>query len=306
MFDELISIVIPTFNSSRSIVDTLNSVLSQSYLKIEVIIVDDGSLDDTVELLKGALDDRCLLVVLGDNMGGSHARNRGIDLASGAYICLLDSDDIWLPDKILCQYQAVQSFLGPKDTLIVYNAILLETERGDYVRPDYPFESCGRIDEYISWKKQYIQTSGILASSSLLKRVKFDEKLRKHQDIDLVLSLHQAGASFVFCDLPNVIYKNNLLDGRVSLAKRPERTIQFMEKWKDSLSPKTKAFYYSSIVCPMLVRESPLVALRYWAKGLPFSLLFIKDLAEGLFMYQVSPNVFNRVRLVYRTVFFRK
>jgi glycosyltransferase involved in cell wall biosynthesis len=115
----LVSVVIPTYNSVGTIINCLQSVLCQSYHKIEVIVVDDGSTDDTFELLENYVSDNSLTnIVLFKqlNQGPSAARNKAVSLASGEYIAFLDSDDCWHPDKIREQ---VALFENGKDEVIL-------------------------------------------------------------------------------------------------------------------------------------------------------------------------------------------
>ena len=86
------SIVIPTYNRSSSVLDTLRSCLEQTYSDLEIVVVDDGSTDDTRDVL-AAIDDPRLVVVHQENAGPAAARNHGMRKATGEYIAFLDSDD---------------------------------------------------------------------------------------------------------------------------------------------------------------------------------------------------------------------
>lgn len=94
-----ISVVIPMFNAEKYVAQTILSVLSQSYLNTEVLIVDDGSTDRSVEICKHFLDSR-IKIISQENRGLAGARNTGIRHASGDYIALIDADDLWLFDKL--------------------------------------------------------------------------------------------------------------------------------------------------------------------------------------------------------------
>ncbi len=118
--DGLVSIITPTYNSANTIADTIESVINQSYLQWQMIIVDDGSTDDTVNIVKKwqTVDERILLMQLNSNRGAAIARNKAIQFAIGRYIAFLDSDDRWKTDKLLKQInfmrsnKAVLSFTG--------------------------------------------------------------------------------------------------------------------------------------------------------------------------------------------------
>jgi len=99
------SVVIPTFNRSNAVCKAIGSVLAQSYKDYEIIVVDDGSTDNTQEMLKQF--DGKIRYFYQENKGVSAARNRGIREARGEWIAFLDSDDIWLPEKLRWQHKII-------------------------------------------------------------------------------------------------------------------------------------------------------------------------------------------------------
>ncbi len=99
-----ISVIIPLYNKARHIQRCLDSVLSQSFSDFEVIVVDDGSTDSGVDLIKGHYHDIRLRVVSQENGGPGSARNHGVGLAESEYIAFLDADDQWLPHFLADQY----------------------------------------------------------------------------------------------------------------------------------------------------------------------------------------------------------
>ena len=105
----LFSIIIPLYNKEQSIVSTLQTVLKQTFQDFEIVIVDDGSTDHSVEEVKKVIDPRIRLIHQ-SNAGVSAARNRGIDEARGEYIAFLDADDEWKPDYLKTQYELVQKY----------------------------------------------------------------------------------------------------------------------------------------------------------------------------------------------------
>lgn len=102
-----VSIVIPTYNRMHSICDAVDSALAQTYLQREIIVVDDGSTDDTAAILKRYGDN--IRYIFQENQGVSAARNRGITESSGEWVAFLDSDDIWMPDKLEKQVSAIRA-----------------------------------------------------------------------------------------------------------------------------------------------------------------------------------------------------
>src|SRR2546426_3283066 len=95
----LVSILIPAYNAERWIADSIKSALSQTWVKKEIIVVDDGSSDNTLEIAK-TFESKTVKVIAQRNMGACGARNRALTLAQGTYIQFLDADDLLAPDKI--------------------------------------------------------------------------------------------------------------------------------------------------------------------------------------------------------------
>lgn len=104
------SVVIPSYNRSGMTVEAVNSVLGQTFSDYEIIVVDDGSTDDTEEVLR-AFNGR-IKYHKQKNAGVAFARNQGVSLSSGHYICYLDSDDIWHPEKLAIYKEAIDSNPG--------------------------------------------------------------------------------------------------------------------------------------------------------------------------------------------------
>lgn len=103
----LVSVIMPNYNCGAYISESIESVLSQSYPNWELIVVDDCSSDNSAEIVRAFCSacPKIHLVELAENTGASNARNKGISLAQGEYIAFLDSDDIWLPEKLSMQVQ---------------------------------------------------------------------------------------------------------------------------------------------------------------------------------------------------------
>lgn len=107
MVNALISVIIPVYNAEKYIKRALQSILTQTYRKIEVIIVDDGSIDGSASVCS-AIDDERIIVIRQENVGPAQARNTGLEYASGEFICFLDADDYLEPDFIEILYNSIQ------------------------------------------------------------------------------------------------------------------------------------------------------------------------------------------------------
>ena len=112
---ELVSIITPTFNAEKYIRDTLQSVLNQSYQNWEMILIDDASTDQTIEIINdfAEKDVRFKLFKLSKNYGNGFARNAALEKATGKYIAFLDADDLWFPLKLEKQIQFLKANNSP-------------------------------------------------------------------------------------------------------------------------------------------------------------------------------------------------
>lgn len=102
----LVSVIIPTFNRADHIADAVRSVTAQTHQHLDIIVVDDGSDDDTKAQVKPLLEDGRVRYIYQANAGSAVARNTGLDAARGDYIAFLDSDDLWLPESVALRLRA--------------------------------------------------------------------------------------------------------------------------------------------------------------------------------------------------------
>jgi glycosyltransferase involved in cell wall biosynthesis len=103
----LVSVIIPAYNAASFIEECINSVINQTYKNIEIIVVNDGSIDDTETILKSYTDKR-LRIINQKNKGCSAAKNKGLEFARGVFVQYLDADDILSEDKIEIQVKALK------------------------------------------------------------------------------------------------------------------------------------------------------------------------------------------------------
>ena len=122
----LVSIIIPVYNAERYVYSTLDSVLNQTWRNLEVIVVNDGSTDRSMEVCQQFDDPRIIYVEQG-NGGAATARNTGIRHARGEYLGFIDADDTWMPEKIA---RHMQQFDQDPDLGLVYSFSSLMDEAG--------------------------------------------------------------------------------------------------------------------------------------------------------------------------------
>jgi glycosyltransferase involved in cell wall biosynthesis len=193
----LVSVVIPAYNVGPHIAEAIDSVLAQDYSPFEVIVVDDGSSDDTAEVV--AMRYPQVTLIRKPNGGAATARNAGIRAARGEFIAFLDADDIWLPGKLGAQ---VDHFASHPEISMVCTAFAqwLSDANGVFpdplaVIPDPGSAVTGAIDRELSgWiyhkllLRNFVWTTTVMMRRSLIDRIGlYDESYRLGQDYDYFL-----------------------------------------------------------------------------------------------------------------------
>lgn len=173
----LVSVVIPTHNRSSRLVRAVDSVLRQTYSRLEIIVVDDCSSDNTAEAIARLDDSRIRYVRHDHNLGGAAARNTGIRLAQGEFIAFLDDDDEWEPTKTEEQLTLLRH----------YPAVVCTT---DGIGKDLERFARKKVVELKDLKRGPFGGTGVLmAHASVIKELFFDETLSRGQDWDLFIRI---------------------------------------------------------------------------------------------------------------------
>jgi glycosyltransferase involved in cell wall biosynthesis len=200
-----ISIIIPAFNSAKYISDALDSVFNQKYPSYEVIVVDDGSTDNTGVLLQ-SYEDR-ILYLYQPNAGPSAARNHGLRHARGEYICFLDGDDFFLPDKLSGQAAVLESDLSIG---AVHSGWKLVDVDGLPTIDVSPWVSLPvlDLDTWLQWNP--INLGAIVFRKAWIDKAGgFKEDLRQAEDFDIILRLALAGCKFSWQKKLTICYRKH-------------------------------------------------------------------------------------------------
>ncbi len=199
----LISVIIPVSNGERTIKETIDSVLNQTFLDFELIVINDGSQDLTLKIVSSILDPR-LKVFSYPNAGLAATRNRGISHASGEYISFIDADDLWTPDKLEAQFKALQA--NPQ-AAVAYSWTDWIDESGQFLRPGGHISVNGDVFATLLVRDFVESGSNPLIRAEALAEVGgFDESLPAVEDWDMWLRL-AAGYEFVCVPSPQILYR---------------------------------------------------------------------------------------------------
>lgn len=204
-----VSIIIPTYNRAHFIKQAVESALIQTYQDFELIVVDDGSTDDTKQVLADYAGR--LQYIYQPNQGRSAARNRGIELAQGEYIAFLDSDDLWLPNKLSRQVPALDT--APDNVALVHGYKQIVDEKLNPIplwetrlRRYYALAEKGQETYENYLHSACIFTSTILIRKSALVAIgNYDTTLYALEDLDLYLRLLLKSYTFTFISEPPLI-----------------------------------------------------------------------------------------------------
>jgi glycosyltransferase involved in cell wall biosynthesis len=205
----LVSIIIPCFNDREYVADAIRTALDQSYEKKEIIVIDDGSTDNSVAVIKKfGIAVKCFTM---PHRGGSAARNRGLQLAEGDLIQFLDADDLLDPRKL---EEQVEVLLATTADVVYSDWLQYEVDRPEHTRTvTVPHKSSDAV--ILALQIQNIQTnSPIYRKNKLLAIGGFREELPCCQERDLLLRLACSGASF--CHLPKLLHVVRERRGSVS------------------------------------------------------------------------------------------
>lgn len=242
-----VSVIIPTYNRAEFLRSAITSVLNQTYQDFEIIVVDDGSTDNTREVVCSFNDKRIKYILNEVNKGEAGARNAGIMNSNAEYIAFLDDDDEWLPEKLKLQIDLLEN--SPAKVGVVYtgylevdrssNKILLQfipTERGNIYK-DIFLKNCVGIPSTVVLRKACFETLGL-----------FDEKVIYPTDYDMWIRISM-GFYFEYIEKPMVRYyvHENTISSNLGLRIRGIEMM--LERYNQifSLNNKAHSLYYKRL-----------------------------------------------------------
>jgi glycosyltransferase involved in cell wall biosynthesis len=217
----LVSAVIPTRNRPETVCRAVRCALGQTYPNLEVLVVIDGPDPATLKALQAFNEPRLRIVPLSENVGGSEARNQGVQKACGEWIAFLDDDDEWLPEKTEKQLAAAATMSGPLS--FVACQFVDQDRYGRRVFPIVHQNANAPFSEYLLCRtgfftgSGYVQTSTWLVSKKLADMCPFTPRLKRNQDIDWMLrAMSIPDARFRLVREPLSVFNSEQSTGRVS------------------------------------------------------------------------------------------
>lgn len=206
----LVSAVITTHNRKSDLEHAIKSVLNQTYINMECIVVDDASNDDTPDYMRQVENENPQVhyIRIDNSKGGNHARNQGIQAAKGEYIAFLDDDDLWFPRKIEKQMGALSRYTGCG---VVYCGRIREINRSFAYEMETPAEYAGDMSVKIFCRIPCTTSTLMCRKAILLDVGMFDEQIGFWQEYELLMRLSEV-TGFALAAESLVLYRCNFND----------------------------------------------------------------------------------------------
>lgn len=311
MLQPLVSVIIPTYNYNNYIIEAINSVLSQTYPKekIEIIVVDDGSTDDTSEVLKDLIDKNIIQYYYQENKGKANATFNAIKRCTGKYVFNLDADDYFLQTKIA---EYVKVFENNIEIVHVAAPAKILFEETQFIKTEVlPIDILGKVVDG-NWLLHRFYNGNMLfgggttyaARASILKKINIPSEIDMYIDEFLILAVLPFGKSF-FVEHPLSvwrIHKNNFsisavtkesqITNRERLLKASSAVLTYLQNQKYDESIK-KIYQLQDVNRQMLFKE------LLGDKKLSDIFKFASDV---IFKIQPPLKLIKKYRLLYRLV----
>ena len=256
-----VSVIIPVYNGEKTIVDTLSSVLKQTYSNFEVIIVDDGSDNPMESFLPPLIDDNRINIYRTERSNANVARNYGIGKSKGDYIAMLDADDYWLENHL----QDCLALLRESNADGLYGSLFLRRSLSGAIR-DLPVFRARELKEgesmidYLLSTGYGAQTSTLFTTACSMKDILWDATLIGHQDYDFVVRFKKKYTLAVKKE-PTVAYY--LSSGR---ANHYETCIRFTEENIKDIDPEIYIRYNLNMCFQAGQKEESMKYVSYFRK----------------------------------------
>ncbi|MDZ7960054.1 MAG: glycosyltransferase [Aulosira sp. DedQUE10] len=221
-----ISVVIPVFNGEKTINETINSVLKQTFYEFELIVINASSTDGTLEVISRIKDDR-IKVLSYPKANVAVNRNRGFHHSVGEFISFLDADDLWTPDKLETQYKAL---VENSNAAVAYSWTNCIDETGKFLRPCRTVTVVGNVYPHLLLDDFIGNGSNVMIRRQEFITIGgFDELLTNAQDSDLWLRL-AAHYQFVVVPKPQILYRISANSMSADVGKMEKACLQVIER----------------------------------------------------------------------------
>jgi glycosyltransferase involved in cell wall biosynthesis len=268
-----VSIILPTYNGAKWIKNAMQSVLNQSFVDWELLVVNDGSIDNTDEVISSFTDERIKYIKNEQNLGLQKTLNKGINLAKGEYVARLDDDDQWIDlHKLEKQIEYLEQ---NKKCVLVGTGVIVVDENGKEILRYLNKKTDKKIRASILFKNNFVHSSVVFRKDKVLEVGLYGEGEESHhiEDYDLWLRLGLVGE---FYNLPiyGVLYMTR--NSGISLKNRKEqflKSLNLIKKYKNKYPN-----FYAYFVLAFLRNSLYFIYLKIPKKIQKVILYFYKNL----------------------------
>lgn len=285
----MISVVIPLYNKAHTIVDTLKSVLNQSYQEFEVIIVNDGSSDNGVEVIQNFTKDDRVVIINQENQGVSVARNVGVANANFDHVAFLDGDDYWLEGYLEAMVKAINAF---SEAAMYCSAGFIKHASGNETkRLDDKLENKITKIDFFQNPGVYLHTSAAVVKKSIFNLTDgFPVGMKRNQDFALFFSVALKG-DVVYSGIPLSVY-NGGVPGQATQTSFEKVMVHVVNRfnyvhkyWLESDRSKRNYLVYTLYELRHLIlgfiRQNKFANIKYFLSNLN------KDIVKQFWFYEV-------------------
>lgn len=226
----IVSIIMPAYNAGKYIDEAVQSVIAQTWQDWELIIINDGSTDDTTEYLKNIFDSR-IIIIHQKNKGVSSARNAGLEIAKGEYITFFDADDVLPPNSIeeRVKYIRLNDNIAIVDGIVSFRDEKLKIEKRLYI-PSY---TGVLFDRLIKLDDKVFATPSYLFRRELLGTTRFKEHMSHSEDILFFIELSiKSRAIYGYIDKLTCIYRTGHCSAMANIFGLEKGYINFIKEIK--------------------------------------------------------------------------
>lgn len=298
----IFSVVIPTYNRAERLRDTLLSVLQQHFKDFEIVVIDDGSVDDSQAVCDSLCDDR-IKYTWQENAGPAAARNNGVSIARGQYIAYLDSDDRWHRDYLL---EARNQLVEQGDNHFLYGQIVVDRGVDRYwIKPQRGKSTNESIYEYLYLNGGFMQTSTLVVPKPLADQVSWEESITFGDNDQYAIDLCNCGATPLMQKRALVWYLDICSGDALSQlfihdakSERYQRFFSWMESHYPRMSAKSVMGFEAHFLSGVYAWRSPLRSWRYLLRarlaGATSSVGFVRQVIQNY-----APKQYRRLTNTY-------
>ncbi|AFY58652.1 glycosyl transferase [Rivularia sp. PCC 7116] len=309
----LISVIVPVYNGETTIKETIESVLNQTFVNLELIVIDDGSQDSTLNVIANIQDSR-LKVFSYKNAGVAISRNRGIKKAGGQFISFLDADDLWTLDKLESQLKALQS---TPQAAVAYSWVDYINAEGEFLHNGNHITING--DAYKQMLVENVLENGsnpLIIREALIQVGGFNQSLTPAEDWDMWLRL-AARYEFVTVPSPQILYRTLSHSGSTNVLKMEKVCSQLIEQAFNRapasvqyLKKRASGILYYYLIHKSLESnnssQNSIAAMRFFYNTIRYDAsvwqwrIMLKTIIRISTLFLLSPLLYQRFKAVYR------